>query len=30
MTNAILKEEILKDEELEQIAGGNRDELASL
>ena len=28
MTNAILKEEILKDEELEQIAGGNRDELA--
>ena len=28
MTNEILKEEILKDEELEQIAGGNRDELA--
>ena len=28
MTNAILKNEILKDEELEQIAGGNRDELA--
>ena len=28
MTNEILKDEILKDEELEQIAGGNRDELA--
>ena len=28
MTKAILKEEILKDTELEQIAGGNRDELA--
>ena len=28
MTKAILKEEILKEEELEQIAGGNRDELA--
>ena len=28
MTKAILKEEILKDAELEQIAGGNRDELA--
>ena len=28
MTNEILKEEILKEEELEQIAGGNRDELA--
>ena len=28
MTKTILKEEILKDEELEQIAGGNRDELA--
>ena len=28
MTKEILKEEILKEEELEQIAGGNRDELA--
>ena len=28
MTNKILKDEILKEEELEQIAGGNRDELA--
>ena len=28
MTNEILKDEILKDEELEQVAGGNRDELA--
>ena len=28
MTKAILKEEILKDAELEQISGGNRDELA--
>ena len=28
MTTEILKDEILKDEELEQIAGGNRDELA--
>ena len=28
MTKEILKDEILKDEELEQIAGGNRDELA--
>lgn len=28
MTNEILKDEILKDAELEQIAGGNRDELA--
>ena len=28
MTNEILKNEILSEEELEQIAGGNRDELA--
>ena len=28
MAKEILKDEILKDEELEQVAGGNRDELA--
>ena len=28
MAKEILKDEILKDEELEQISGGNRDELA--
>ena len=28
MAKEILKDEILKDEELDQVAGGNRDELA--
>ena len=28
MTNKILKDEILKDEQLDKIVGGNRDELA--